>query len=452
MTSKKGQMRLGVFLNPTGHHAASWLHPGTTPDAGINFQHQLDIVRSAERAKLDFIFLADMMTIRKATPDARFRFAQYVANFDPITMLAALAPMTERIGLVATASTSYYEPFHVARQFASIDHLSKGRVGWNLVTSGNPEEAYNFGRDAHLEHDERYGRAREFAQVVQALWDSYDDDAFVRDRASGAFFDPERMHFLNHKGKHFSVRGPLTMPRPIQGYPVLVQAGGSEAGGALASEFAEVIFGADATIEAAQAFYARVKDGMAQYGRSREHLKIMPGMSIFVGRTEAEADEKFEYLQSRIQPMVSREALSIMLGGVDLTGYDLDDKLPDDLPQTQGSHAHFRNIVEKAKRENLSIREIGNWVAGARGKCIIKGTPEHIADVLEEWFVKDAADGFNLMPAWLPGSLDDVITMVVPELQKRGLFRTEYEGRTLRDNLGLPRPESRYRRHAQAAE
>lgn len=452
MAHKKGKMRLGVFLNPTGHHAASWLHPNTTPDAGVNFRHQLDIVHSAERAKLDFVFLADMMTIRTATPDAQCRFAQYVANFDPITLLAALAPMTQRIGLVATASTSYYEPFHVARQFASMDHISNGRVGWNLVTSGNPDEALNFGRDAHYEHDARYGRAREFAQVVQALWDSYDDDAFPRDRARGIFFEQERMHRLNHKGTHFQVKGPLTLPRPPQGYPVLVQAGGSTAGGELASEFAEVIFGAEATIESAQKFYATVKGRLGQYGRAQEHLKILPGMSVFVAPTESEANEKYDYIQSLIAPVVSREALSILLGGVDLTPYDLDGPLPEDLPQTQSSHAHFRTIVEKARRENLTIREIGNWASGARGKCIIKGTPSQIADVLEEWFVKDAADGFNLMPAYLPGSLDDFIALVLPELQRRGLFRTEYEGRTLRDNLGLPRPESRYRRHAQAAE
>jgi N-acetyl-S-(2-succino)cysteine monooxygenase len=437
-------MRLGAFFNPTGHHVASWRHPDAQADAGINFRHYVALAQTAERAKFDLVFLADNLCTRRAHIEAISRSAQYIANFEPVTLLSALAPLTERIGLVATASTSYNEPFHVARKFASLDHISGGRAGWNLVTSGMQEEAQNFGRDRHYEHDERYDRAREFAKVVTALWDSWDDDAFVRDKEVGLFFRPDGFHVLDHHGEHFSVRGPLNVPRSPQGHPIIVQAGTSEAGKQVSAEFAETIFSAPLTFEAAKATYADLKGRMAAFGRDPDHMKILPGLSTVVGRTEAEAVKRHEHLQSLIHPIVAREILSTVLGGVDLSPYSLDDPLPE-LPQSNASQSTFQYVTDMARREKLTIREIALRVAGARGKNVVRGSPHQIADIMEEWFVNEACDGFNIMPPYLPGALDDFVALVIPELQQRGLFRTEYEGRTLRENLGLPRPESRYR-------
>jgi FMN-dependent oxidoreductase (nitrilotriacetate monooxygenase family) len=442
--STKGQMRLGAFFNPTGHHVASWRHPRAQADAGINFQHYVEIARTAERAKFDMVFLADNVCVRDASMEAVSRSAQYIANFEPITLLSALAPLTTNIGLVATASTSYNEPFHVARKFASLDHLSGGRAGWNLVTSGQEAEAKNFSRDKHYLHGERYDRAREFAQVVVGLWDSWDDDAFIRDKETGQFFHPDKLHALNHKGENFSVRGPLNVPRTPQGRPVIVQAGGSDDMIAVAAEFAEVIFCAPLTLEVAQKFYANLKGRVAGYGRSPDQVKIMPGLSAIVGRTEAEAQERYEYLQSLIHPIVAREILSLVLGSVDLSAYPLDGPMPENLPLSNASQSTFQNVTEMARRENLTMRQVAMRVAGARGKSVIKGSPQQVADHMEQWFREGGCDGFNLMPPVLPGGLDDFVELVVPELQRRGLFRTEYEGRTLRENLGLERPVSRY--------
>lgn len=453
MARPKGELKLGAFFNPTGHHVASWRHPRAQADAGINFAHYVEITRTAERAKFDMVFLADNVGVREAHMDALCRSAQYIANFEPITLIAALAAVTERIGLVCTATTSYNEPFHIARKFASLDHISGGRVGWNLVTSGMAMEAYNFGRDAHYGHAERYDRAREFAEVVVALWDSWDDDAFVRDKASGLFFDPAKLHRLNHVGKHFKVRGPLNVPRPPQGHPVIVQAGTSEDGMDVAARFAEVIFSANLTIESCQDYFREIKRRAAQkFGRNPDHLKVMPGLSCYVGRTTAEAEEKYQYQNSLMHPIVAREILSTVLGGIDLSPYDFDGPLPENLPMTQGSQSHFKYVTELARTKNLSMRQIAEVVAGARGKLVIKGTPQQIADFMEHWYCEEAADGFNIMPPTLPGGLDDFVAMVIPELQRRGLFRTEYTGRTLREHLGLPRPPSRYARATEAAE
>jgi FMN-dependent oxidoreductase (nitrilotriacetate monooxygenase family) len=431
--TQKGQMRLGAFFNPTGHHVASWRHPRAQADAGINFQHYVEITRTAERAKFDMVFLADNVCVRDA-------------NFEPITLLSALSAVTSHIGLVATASTSYNEPYHVARKFASIDHLSGGRAGWNLVTSGQEAEAKNFGREKHYQHGERYERAREFARIVIGLWDSWDDDAFVRDKESGQFFRPEALHPLNHTGENFSVRGPLNVPRTPQGRPVIVQAGGSEDMIAVAAEFAEVIFCAPLTIDAARKFYSDLKGRVAGYGRDPDQVKIMPGLSAIVGRTEAEAEERYEYLQSLIHPIVAREILSLVLGSVDLTPYPLDGPFPENLPKSNASQSTFQYVHDMARKENLTMRQVALRVAGARGKSVVRGSPQQIADHMEEWFRKDGCDGFNLMPPFLPGGLDDFVELVLPELRRRGLFRTEYEGRTLREHLGLVRPVSRYAR------
>ena len=452
--STKGQMRLGAFFNPTGHHVASWRHPGAQADAGINFKHYIEVAQTAERGKFDMIFLADNLAVRAAKMEAISRSAQYIANFEPITLISALAAVTSRIGLTCTASTSYNEPFHVARKFASLDHISGGRAGWNLVTSGQSVEARNFGRDFHFGHAERYQRANEFAEVVVALWDSWDDDAFMRDKASGRFFDPEKMHFLNHVGKHFKVKGPLNIPRPPQGRPVIVQAGTSDDGMDVAARFAEVIFSANLTIDTCQKYFKEVKTrAHDKFGRNPDHLKVMPGLSPYVGRTAEEAKEKYDYQNSLMHPIVAREILSTVLGGVDLTPYNFDGPLPDNLPMSEGSQSTFKYVTDLAKKDNLTMRQIAQVVAGARAKLVMVGSPKQLADQMEQWYVEEAADGFNIMPPYLPGALDDFVELVIPELQRRGLFRTEYTGRTLREHLGLPRPPSRYaQRSTEAAE
>ena len=447
-----GKLRLGAFFNPTGHHVASWRHPRSQADAGINFQHYVEITRTAERAKFDMVFFADNVCVREANMEALSRSAQYIANFEPLTLLSALAPMTSHIGLVATASTSYNEPFHVARKFASIDHISGGRAGWNLVTSGQEAEAKNFGREKHYAHGERYERAREFAQIVTGLWDSWDDDAFVRDKDSGRFFHPDKLHPLNHKGENFSVRGPLNIPRTPQGRPVIVQAGGSDDMIKVAAEFAEVIFCAPLSLDNAKKFYADLKGRVASYGRDPDQVKIMPGLSCIIGRTAEEAQEHYEYLQSLIHPMVAREILSMVLGYVDLSPYSLDDPMPQNLPQSNLSQSTFQNVMDMARKENLTIKEVALRVAGARGKAVVKGSPTQIADQMEEWFRNSGCDGFNLMPPFLPGGLDDFVELVLPELRRRGLFRADYEGRTLREHLGLARPPSRYAVHDGSAQ
>jgi alkanesulfonate monooxygenase len=442
--SSKGRMRLGAFFNPTGHHVASWRHPRAQADAGINFQHYVELARTAERAKFDMIFFADNVCVREADMEALSRSAQYIANFEPITLLSALAPMTKHIGLVATASTSYNEPYHVARKFASIDHISGGRAGWNLVTSGQEAEARNFGREKHYRHGERYERAREFAEIVVGLWDSWDDDAFVRNKETGLFFDPAKLHPLNHKGENFSVRGPLNVPRSPQGRPVIVQAGGSEDMIKVAAEFAEVIFCAPLTLEAARKFYAELKGRVESHGRSPDSVKIMPGLSCVVGRSAEEAEVRYQELQSLIHPMVAREILSMVLGHVDLSSYPLDGPMPENLPMSNASQSTFQYVTDMARKEKLTMREVALRVAGARGKAVVRGSPMQIADIMEEWFTTDGCDGFNLMPPFLPGTLDDFVELVLPELRRRGLFREDYEGRTLRDHLGLERPASRY--------
>jgi alkanesulfonate monooxygenase len=452
MARPKAQLRLGAFFNPTGHHVASWRHPQAQADAGINFKHYVEIARTAERGKFDMVFFADNVCVREAKMEALSRSAQYIANFEPITLISALAAVTNRIGLTCTASTSYNEPYHVARKFASLDHISGGRAGWNLVTSGMAAEAYNFNRDAHYGHAERYERANEFAEVVTALWDSWDDDAFMRDKESGRFFDPDKMHFLNHKGKHFQVRGPLNIPRPPQGRPVIVQAGTSDDGMDVAARFAEVIFSAHLTMESCQQYFREIKTRAAdKFGRNPDHLKVMPGLSAYVGRTEEEANEKFEYQNSLMHPAVAREILSTVLGNVDLTPYDFDGPLPDNLPMSNASQSTFKYVTELAKKDNLTMRQIAQVVAGARAKLVMVGTPKQLADRMEQWYVEEAADGFNIMPPYLPGALDEFVELVIPELQRRGLFRTEYQGRTLREHLGLPRPPSRYATRANEA-
>lgn len=389
------------------------------------------------------IFFADGVAVRDRGKGTEAWSRSAVVHFEPLTLLSALSVVTERIGLTATVSTTYNEPFHLARKFASLDYLSGGRAGWNLVTSATEAEAKNFSREKHMEHTQRYERAKEFVDVVTKLWDSWEDDAFLRDKESGIYFDPDKLHVPNHKGEHFSVRGPLNVARPLQGYPVIIQAGSSEDGQNLAAQTAEVVFTAQQTLAEAQAFYSGLKGRLAKYGRSPDDLKIMPGVFPVIGKTEQEAKDKYEQLQELIHPTVGLGLLSGLVGGVDLSSYPLDGPVPE-LPDTELAKSRLKLLTDLAKRENLTIRQLYLAIAGARGHRTIWGTPQQIADQLEEWFVNGGADGFNIMPPWLPGGLDKFVDLVIPELQRRGLFRTEYEGRTLRENLGLPRPENQF--------
>ncbi|WP_029003011.1 LLM class flavin-dependent oxidoreductase [Azorhizobium doebereinerae] len=442
MSKRNGQLKLGAFLYPAGHHVAAWRHPQAQADAGVNFAHYAALAQAAEAAKFDLVFLADGVSVRGDDIEALSRTAtRYVGQFEPITLLSAVAALTSRIGLVATASTTYNEPFHIARKYASLDHISGGRAGWNLVTSADEREAYNFGREAHLAHAQRYQRAEEFYDVATGLWDTWEDDAFVRDKASGVYFDPAKLHYLEHRGAHFQVRGPLNVPRPPQGHPVVVQAGSSEAGKALAARSAEVIFTAQQTLADAQAFYADVKGRLAAHGRSPDDLKIMPGIFPVVGRTHAEAEEKYQEIQDLIHPVVGVSLLSKTIGA-DLSGYDIDGPVPD-VPETNGGKSRQELLLQLARRENLTIRQLYLRIAGARGHWTVVGTAQEIADQLQERFEGYGADGFNVMPPHLPQGLTDFVDLVIPELRRRGLFRTEYEGRTLRENLGLARPAHR---------
>jgi FMN-dependent oxidoreductase (nitrilotriacetate monooxygenase family) len=443
MTEKR-KLRLGAFLMSSGHHVASWRYPDANPEGGLDFNHFRKIAQTAERGKFDTIFFADGVSVRDRGQDKDIiSRAGHVAHFEPITLLSALSVVTEHIGLIATVSTTYNEPYHLARKFASLDYLSGGRAGWNLVTSATDSEAKNFNLDKHPDHAPRYQRAREFVDVVKGLWDSWEDDAFIRDKESGIFFDPDKFHVPNHKGEYFSVRGPLNVARPIQGYPVIVQAGSSEDGKQLAAETAEVIFTAHQTLADAKAFYADVKERAAKFGRNPDHIKIMPGIFPVIGQTEEEAQEKFQKLQDGIDPKVGLALLGSMLGNVDLSAYPLDGPLPD-LPETELHQSRQDLLIRLARRENLTIRQLYQWIAGARGHYQIVGTPKQIADRIEEWFINDAADGFNIMPPYLPTGLDEFVDLVIPILQERGLFRTEYEGKTLRENLGLPRPTNQF--------
>lgn len=446
------RMVLGAFFHPTGHHVASWLHPGSQPDAPVNFEHYVEMAQTAERAKFDLIFLADAAAVRQGSLEALSRWPQYMAYFEPLTLLSALAAVTSRIGLVATATTSYNEPYNIARKYASLDHISHGRAGWNVVTSGNAAESRNFGREEHYEHSDRYDRAREFVGVVKGLWDSWDDDAFVRNREKARYFEPTRLHTLCHKGPYFSVDGPLNIARPPQGHPVIVQAGASEVGKDLAAETAEIVFTLAQSLEQAKSFHDDLKGRMGRFGRCPDDLKVLPGLNPIIGHTETEAEEKFQELQEMIHPDVGMEVLRAAFGGFDFSGLPLDGPLPEIPINKNASQGHQLNALRMAREENLTIRQLYQRYAGARGNRTVRGTPAHIADQMEEWFRAEAVDGFLIQPPYLPGGLNEFVDLVIPELQRRGLFRMDYEGRTLREHLGLRRPQSRYAALRTAAE
>ena len=434
------QLHLGAFMRPVGIHTAWWRVPGAFPDANFNLQHLVRFIQTLERGRFDAFFMADHLAVLNM-PMAALRRSATATSFEPLTLLSALAMVTERIGLVATASTTFDEPYHIARRFASLDHISAGRAGWNVVTTSNPDAALNFGLEEQVDHDERYRRAREFHAVVTGLWDSWADDAWLRDQDSGIFFDPAKLHVLDHKGEHLSVRGPLNIARPVQGWPVIVQAGASEAGRQLAAETAEVIFGSSRTMADAQSFYADVKARMRAIGRNPAHLKVLPGALVIVGNTQAEAQAKKAQLDSLVHPDSGVPNLSIRLG-VDASGFDLDAPLPD-IPVTNQSQSGQAGLVALARRDNLTVRQLAQ-LAGGYGGLSMVGTPATIADTMQAWLEGEACDGFNVMFPTVPAGLDDFVDLVVPELQRRGLFRRDYEGTTLRDHLGLPRPENRF--------
>jgi alkanesulfonate monooxygenase len=438
--SSTRQLRLGAFMRPVSIHTGAWRYPGAWPDANFNFSHLKQLAQTLERGRFDAFFMADHLAVLNMPMDALQR-SHTVTSFEPFTLLSALAQHTRHIGLVATASTTFDEPFHIARRFASLDHLSEGRAGWNIVTTSNPDAALNFGRDDHMEHDERYARAREFYDVVTGLWDSWADDAFERDVDSGRFFDPAKLQVLNHKGKYLSVRGPLHIARPVQGWPVIVQAGASEAGRQLAAETAEAVFAAPGTLAAARSLYADIKGRMRQAGRDPDHLKILPAAFVVVGDTMEEARAIRARLDSLVHYDSAIASLSIALGH-DASKFDPDGPLPE-VPETNASQSGRARVVELARTEGLTVRQLAQRLGGYGGLAFV-GTAQTIADQMQEWLDSEGCDGFNVMFPWLPGGLDAFVDKVVPELQRRGIFRREYEGRTLRENLGLPRPGNRF--------
>jgi alkanesulfonate monooxygenase len=435
------QLHLGAFMRPASIHTGAWRYPGAWPDMNFNFAHLKHSIQALERAKFDAFFMADHMAVLNMPIDALKR-SHTVTSFEPFTLLSALSQVTERIGLVATGSTTFDAPYHIARRFASLDHISGGRAGWNIVTTSNPDAALNFGLEEHVEHGERYRRAREFYDVVTGLWDSWADDAFIRDVAHGIFFDPAKMRVLDHRGRHFSVRGPLNIARPVQGWPVIVQAGASEAGRQLAAETAEAVFTAQSDLVAGQAFYADVKGRMEKLGRSREHMKILPACFVVVGDTVDEARAKRAKLDSLVDYANAIASLSIALGH-DASGFNPDGPLPDNIPESNASKSGRQRAIDLARRENLTVRQLAQRLGGYSGLAMV-GTPKTIADEMEEWLSTEGSDGFTVMFPHLPGGLDDFVARVIPELQRRGLFRRDYEGTTLREHLGLPRPKNRF--------
>ena len=434
------QLNLNLFIYPGGHHEAAWRYKDSEPERVLDISFYQDLARRAEAAKFDAVFFADGPALADNIRHAsRFRL-------EPLTWLSAIAAVTSRIGLIGTASTTYTEPYNLARQFASLDHLSRGRAGWNIVTTSAANAAQNFGLPAHPIHADRYDRAREYLDVVTRLWDSWEDDALVIDKASGIFADTDRIHAIEHIGHHFKVAGPLNTPRTPQGRPVYVQAGASDDGRAFAARYAEAIFTAHQTLANAQAFYGDIKRQAAGFGRNPDHIKILPGISPFIGGTEAEAKRLEQDFNDLIQPEYSLGQLQRMIG-LDLSRHDLDAPFPRHLVRTDGElgvASRFQVVLDIVDREKPTIRQLIQRLAGGRGHHVIAGTPEQIADAMQTWSENGAADGFNVMPPYFPGGFDVFASEVVPILRRRGLFREDYTGTTLRDHFGLPRPDSAY--------
>ena len=442
MTKPTRRMVLATFIHNSGAHPGGWRYPGAEAVDQHDFKHYARLAQTAERGKLHCYFSGDSQGYPHISGRDAFAATDYAGKLEPTTLLAALAVVTSDIGLIATASTTYNEPYALARRFASIDHISGGRAGWNVVTSASDSEAHNFGRDVQMDHDDRYARAEEFVDVVKALWDSWEDGAAIRDRAAGRYFDTAKVHQLNHQGKYFKVAGPLNVGRAPQGHPIIVQAGGSDAGRGLSARTADMIFTAQSSLEKAKVFYDDMKMRAAGFGRDPATLLVIPSVQLMVRSTEAEAKRADEELLALIPEALSLRTLSLQLG-FDLTGYSPDDRLPE-IPLTNGGQWVQQQVIAMARAENLTIGALARRVSVSRASFSLSGTPEQIADMCETWFLQGGADGFSLSPNYLPGALDDFVDQVVPILQKRGLFRTDYEGDTLRDNLGLARPENSF--------
>lgn len=436
MSNTHRQILLGAFIPSAGIMGSNWRHPSAAADSFVDFGHYRWIAETLEAARFHALFFNDTVNI-ELDLEALARGPNSV-RWDPLVLLPALALVTRHIGLIATASTTYNEPYNIARKFANIDHLSGGRAGWNLVTSLGGGE--NFNLDAHVLHANRYERAEEFYDVVTGLWDSWQDDAFVQNKASGLWLDTEKMHVLNHHGKHFQVKGPLNAARPVQGYPVVAQAGSSDAGRALAARAGELIFTAQHTVEQGRQFYAGIKQQAAALERNPEHVKILPGVSPVVGRTQAEAQDKYDRQQELLDPTTFLRTISRFTSlGFDLSELPFDEVVPLP-PETFDTNTHKSRqklVFDLIRRERPTVRQLFNKLT-AGGHRILIGTPQSIADDFQEWFEQGAADGFNVMFSGLHQGISDFADGVVPELQRRGLFRHEYQGDTLRENLGLP--------------
>ncbi|MDR5740053.1 LLM class flavin-dependent oxidoreductase [Caballeronia sp. LZ016] len=438
-------LHLNLFVHGRGHHEAGWRHAGATRRALTDIDYFRHLAVEAERSLFDSVFCADSLALGDG--------AQFVASgaLEPLTTLAALSQATTRIGLIATASTTYTEPFNLARQFASLDHLSRGRIGWNIVTSWVGGAGPNFGYDEQIEHAERYERANEFLEVVTRLWDSWADDAIIDDVASGRFLDSSRVRRIDYKGKFHRVAGPLNVPRPPQGHPVLVQAGSSATGKAFAARHAEAVFTAHLAKESAIDFYAELKAGATALGRREQDIVILPGISAAIGATEAQASALLDELDSLTDVSVGLSRLSNRFGGYDFSKLPLDHPLSvDDFPDpstVQAAQSRAAVITQLVARERPTLRALLRQLAAARGHYTLSGTPEKIADVIADWFESRAADGFNVMPPVLPAQFDIFTENVVPILQKRGLFRREYDAATLRGHYGLARPANPYFGH-----
>ncbi len=441
MTMTK-QMHLNLFIHGRGHHEAAWRHPDASPLPLTDIRYYADVARKAEAGLFDSIFLADSLAVGEDVANAPRTW------LEPVTTLAALTGATSRIGLIATCSTTYTEPFNLARQFASIDHMSNGRVGWNIVTTWLATASGNYGGEGPLSHAERYERAEEYMRVVTGLWDSWSDDAVHDDRAGGQYARIDGLRMLNHAGRHYRVAGPLNMPRGPQGRPVFVQAGSSEAGRRFAARHAEAVFTAQMEKATARAFYGDLKRLVVEEGRSPNHVLILPGLSPVIGSTEAEALRIARELNDLSDPEVGRKRLSGRFGGHDFSHLPLDKNLsPEDFPDpdlVEAARSRTEVIVGLVRREKPTLRQLLGYLAGARGHFVTAGSPEQIADLMEDWFRSGAADGFNLMPPVLPAMLEVFVAEVVPLLQRRGLFRVEYSGDSLRDLYGLPRPDIRF--------
>jgi FMN-dependent oxidoreductase (nitrilotriacetate monooxygenase family) len=436
MTNQR-MMRLGAFLAGTGSNMASWRHPDAVPDAAINLDYYKQLTRRAEAAKLDFVFFGDGLYIsEKSHPN-------FLNRFEPLTLLAALAMDTKQIGLAATLSTSYSEPFTVARQFASIDHISDGRAGWNIVTSPLEGSALNYSKSEHPQHDLRYRMAAEYMEVTMSLWDSWEDDAFVRNKETGQFIDPDKLHRVNHKGEFFSVQGPLTISRSKQGRPILIQAGSSEAGKEFASQVADAVFTGQANLEDAQEFYQDVKGRAVKNGRRPEDMLILPGCNPIVGSTPEEAEAKYQEIANLVVIDDALNYLGRYFNDIDFTQYGLDEQFPDlgDFARNGWESATDR-IKKVSREEGLTLRQMA--LRSTTPKSPFIGTPEQVADTMQAWFEAGAADGFMMNASVLPQGFNDFVDLVLPVLKDRGLFRTEYEHDTLRGNLGLAKPENRY--------